>query len=543
LAWFLNIKNCKSNILKKISFLFLVFSCVSNISFSQEKIACKVLDATTKKPVIYATVMLKKINRGTHADFNGNFEIPRKYKENGIIKISSIGYKTAEIKLSQLKNNIINVIYLSISNNRLDEVIIKTPKKRKRKLLGIQIVKKSIENILENYPREAHSYIGYYRDYQQPVGDSYQKNIKVEKQIKYLNVHEAIIESFDDGFDSDKLKSKKNQSLLYSYRTNTKFIQDSTLTIPYDNESKKYSESVYITPLGGNELNILDLTNAIRSHDKMSFSYSNIFKKDFVRNHRFKVERMVFSDDIPLYEISFSSIKGKTSYEYAAYGRLYISKQDFAIHKLNYNLYFRNKKNPQYSVTIEYSNRNDKMYLNYITFNNFFEATNGNYFKIDKTIFNPKQNTFKISFNRQVDISSIMPIKRNFKIYFRNEKLKIIDISTFDTDNRTIRVYIDKKSIAKINFENEKDNLNYASYFRFDITNIKDFNGYEIDKRASIKMNQYREFFVQEVFENKKIPVLKNFIDKNLPLSKSKTTVLKLENNYWLNTPLKSSKN
>ena len=56
-------------------------------------------------------------------------------------------------------------------------------------------------------------------------------------------------------------------------------------------------------------------------------------------------------------------------------------------------------------------------------------------------------------------------------------------------------------------------------------------------------MNQYREFFVQEIFENKKLPVQKNFIDKSLPLSQSLVTPLKLENDYWMNTPLKNKKN
>ena len=515
---------------------------MSNISFSQRKISCQVLDISTKKPVVYATVMLKKINRGTHADTNGNFEIPLKHKEKGIIKISSIGYKTKEVQLANLKENKTNIIYISASNNYLNEVVIKTSKKKKRKLLGIQIIKKAIVNILENHPTKSHSYIGYYRDYQQPVGDSYQKNIKSEKPIKYLNVNEAIIESFDNGFKSDKLKSKKNQSLLYNYSANTKFIQDSTLTIPYDNKSKKYSESVYISPLGGNELNILDLTNAIRNHDKMSFSYSNIFRKDFIRNHKFKLERIIFSDDMPLYEVSFFSIKGKTSYEYAAYGSIYISKQDFAIHKFNYNLYYKFKKNPQYTVTIEYTPKKDTMYLNYITFNNFFEATNGNYFKIVKTIFNSKQNAFKITFSRPIAISSLEPFRRNFKIYYKDQKLKVIEVRPFDTDSRSVTVYIDEASIKKIAFDKERQNPNYASYFTFEITHIKDINGYEIDKRASIKMNQYREFFVQEVFENKKLPLQKNFIDKSLPLSKSLVTPLKLENDYWMNTPLKNKK-
>ena len=238
--------------LKKIYFFFFAFNFILGSLFSQEKLSCTVLDITTKKPVVYATVMLKKINRGTHADLNGNFEIPLRYKKTGIIRISSIGYKTKEIKLSTLKRKSTNIIYVSPSNTYLNEVVVKTSKKKKRQPLAKQIVRKAIENILENYPTEAHSYIGYYRDYQQPVGDSYQKTIKSEEQIKYLNVNEAILESFDDGFDSDKLKSKKNQTLLYKYRTNKSFVQDSTLTIPYDNKSKKYSESVYITPLGGN---------------------------------------------------------------------------------------------------------------------------------------------------------------------------------------------------------------------------------------------------------------------------------------------------
>ena len=510
-------------------------------TFSQEKISCKVVDATSGSPIVYATIMLKNINRGTHADLNGNFEIPIKEKDKRTIKISSIGYRTKEVKLSQLKTNGVNIIYLSIANNKLNEIVIKTSKKRKKKLLAVQIVKKAIANILENYPTEPHSYIGYYRDYQQPVGNSYQKSIDSKEEIKYLNVNEAIIESFDNGFNSDKLESKKNQSLLYSYRANTNFIQDSTLTIPYDNNKKKYSESVYISPLGGNELNLLNLTNTLRNYNKMSFSYSNIFQEDFAKSHQFKVKRIVFSDDIPLYEITFSSIQNKTSYEYSAFGSIYISKQDFAIHKINYNLYYRIKKNPQYAITIEYTPKKDKMYLNYITFNNFFEAKNGQYLKIDKTLFSTDQKSFKISFNRPVDITTVD--ERNFKIHYKNEKLKVIGVSSFENSFRTFIVYLDQKSIEKINNEKEKNSKNFATSFMFDITKVKDFNGNEIDKRASIKINQYREFFVQETFVNKNVPLQKNFINKDLPLSKSKITPLKLQNDYWLNTPLKSSKN
>ena len=530
----------------KKTLLFIVFIFVSIPTLTAQetnsKVRFQVLDKVSKTPVVYATVMLKNINRGTHADFNGFFEIPASYMANGTIKISSIGYLTKEIKLSSLLKKNSPVIYLEVANNALDEVVIKSTKKKRRALYAREIIRNAIDNIPNNYPNEAHSYIGYYRDYQQPVDDVYQKLIKSAKPIEYVNVHEAIIESFDHGFDSDKLKSKKNQSLLYEYRVNTNFIQDSTLTIPYDNKKNKFSESVYISPLGGNELNILNLTNAIRNYDKMSFSFVNTLNKNFIDNHYFRIQEDVFLDSTILYKISFTSKKERTSFDYAAKGTIYIAKDNFAIHKLNYNLYYIKNKSPQYAVTIEYAEKNDKMYLNYITFNNFFEAKNGNYFKIDKTLYNSNSNSFKIYFNRKVAINSLLPIKRNFKIYYKGKKLQVLTAEAFDSSNSIFTITIDQKSIEHINFAEERKNATYSNYFTFDIANIKDVNGFEIDERASIKMNQYREFFVQEIFEYKQIPLQKNFINKKVPLFKSILTPLELEENYWLNSPLKKEK-
>lgn len=529
---------------KTLLFIVLIFVSITTLTAQEinSKVRFKVVDKISKEPVVYATVMLKNINRGTHADFNGFFEIPASYIANGIIKISSIGYLSKEVKLSSLTIKNSTIIYLEVANNALDEIVIKSTKKKKRALYAREIIRKAINSILDNYPNEAHSYIGYYRDYQQPVDDVYQELIKSAKPIEYVNVHEAIIESFDSGFDSDKLNSKKNQSLLYEYRVNTNFIQDSTLTIPYDNKKNKFSESVYISPLGGNELNILNLTNAIRNYDTMSFSFVNTLNKNFIDNHFFSIEKDVFLDDTILYQISFTSRKPKTSYDYAAKGTIYIAKDNFAIHKLNYNLYYIKNKSPQYAVIIEYAEKKDKMYLNYITFNNFFEAKNGNYFKIDKTYFNSNTNSFRIYFNSTVDINSLEPIRRNFKIYYKGKKLNVLTADAFDASNTVFTIAIDENSIENINFAEESKNPNYSNFFTFDITNIKDIYGFEIDKRASIKMNQYREFFVQEVFEHKETPLLKSFINKNSPLSKSTITPLQLENNYWLNSPLKKEK-
>lgn len=123
---------------KSILCLFIV-SFLSHFSYSQKKIYCQVLDISTNEPIVYATVLLKRINRGTHADLNGKFAVPIKYKEKGIIKISSIGYTTKEIILSQLKENGLNVIYLSTSNTSLSEVNINSSKKGKENYLEYKL--------------------------------------------------------------------------------------------------------------------------------------------------------------------------------------------------------------------------------------------------------------------------------------------------------------------------------------------------------------------------------------------------------------------
>jgi hypothetical protein len=89
---------------KTLLFIVLIFVSITTLTAQEinSKVRFKVVDKVSKEPVIYATVMLKNINRGTNADFNGFFEIPASYITNGTIRISSIGYISKEIKLSSL---------------------------------------------------------------------------------------------------------------------------------------------------------------------------------------------------------------------------------------------------------------------------------------------------------------------------------------------------------------------------------------------------------------------------------------------------------
>ncbi|WP_026775654.1 carboxypeptidase-like regulatory domain-containing protein [Polaribacter sp. Hel_I_88] len=528
--------------MKKKYLLYLTFFFLSINIFSQNKeIVFQILDEKEKKPISYATIILQELKRGTHADLDGFFKIPEKYLETISIKISAIGYTTKELKLSDFKKNAINKIFLKPFVDNLTEILIVSSKK-KVNLSAKSIVKKSIENILENYPIKPHSYIGYYRDYQQPTNTKYQKTRKLGTNPKYINLNEGIVESFDQGFQTNKLMHEKNQTTLYKFKVNEDFLIDSLLKIPYDNKANKFLKDFSITPFGGNELNILNITNAIRNHDTQSFSFVDVLDKNFVENHTFYMQSTKNMNGISLYEISFKSQKEKTSFDYSANGKIFIAKNDFSIYKIDYTIFYKNDKKPQYSVLLEYLPKGDKMFLNYMMFNNLFTIKSTDYLKLEGVSYINKQNVFNLFFNKPILESSLKPISRNIKVYYKNKRLKIKSFRLGKGSQKRILLNIDRRQLIKMGILNnnitEKE-LN--ENLRFELKNIKALNGMIVNDPTTFEFYQYREFFVQEVFENKNLPIDGNFIDKILPISKATENPMNFKNEYWLNSPLKNA--
>ncbi|MFC4267533.1 carboxypeptidase-like regulatory domain-containing protein [Polaribacter marinivivus] len=525
--------------MKTKPFFFFTLLFIFQITFSQvdNTKVFQLLDKETKQPIAFATIMLKSKNRGTHADTEGFFEIPLKYIRDYTIHITSIGYISKEIQLSKITFSSVTILYLEPANTVLDEVVIRSKKKKEKRILAYSIVKKAIANIPKNYPTKPYSYIGYYRDYQQPVNQEYKKFVNAKEDIDYINLHEGIIEVFDAGFGTNQLTNKQNQTVLRSFITNTDFRVDSTLTVPYDNESKKFSDNYKVTPLGGNELNLLNLVNAVRNYDKMSFSFANIFERDFLENHTFRVKKIQYLDGKTLYEINLKTKKTNFRNRYFASGKIYIDKERFAIYKLNYNLYYGNINNLQYAITTEFSEKNSKMFLNYITFNNQFIARSSNYFKVDKVKLNINSFAFKVEFNKDVNLETLKPFKRKFKATYKNKFLKIDRVTMLDS--KTLMVYLDTSQVYILDNKNEKS---FITDFNFEVRNIKDVFGYTINKKVNLKFNQYRELFVQELFTNKDLPLNTSFVNKMKPLSESKIESLNIADQYWINSPLKKGK-
>ncbi|AXT63334.1 hypothetical protein D1816_24320 [Aquimarina sp. AD10] len=522
----------------KITILFITMTCYNMQSqLNTDFYFCRVVDQGSDMPVVYATVKLVGTNLGVIADDKGQFKLPFDLEVSEKISLSSIGYKTKEVFINQLKKGQINTIYIEPGIEKLETVtLVSNKNKSVKKFTAREIVNNAIDNISNNYPQNHFSYIAYYRDYQQPRDNSYKLIFNEDADIEYINLNEAIVEVFDAGFGTNYLTNEENQTLLYKYKQNTSFLRDSTLAIPYDNKTKKYLKNVIITPFGGNELNLLNITNAIRNHDQLAFSYVDKFDSDFVKNHLFKLVGVRNLNDVPIYEIEISTKVGATGGKHYAKGKIYISKENFAIFKMSYQSYEKEVKEPLYAVTVEYIPIGEKMYLNYITFNNKFEANSDHYFKVTDVVFNIENTSFDIFFNRELDQNSITSRNNNLKITYKEEKLAIKNILILEDH---LRVIVDKKKLFSLpDFSLEK----LPQYITIKVKTIKDLKGNTLHKVPKVSVNQYRELFVQEVFPEKKKNDNTASMNKFKPLSTSRINTFEGENVYWENTPLKKSK-
>ena len=131
----------------------------------QIEVLCQVIDKASKKPIVYATILLKENKLGVISDEDGNFRIPYRFKkQSDTLRISSIGYKTTEFALVRMIEEQVNVLMLAPKIESLEEVTLVSDKRKTAKLSARKIVKSALEKIPLNYPQESFSYIAYYRD-------------------------------------------------------------------------------------------------------------------------------------------------------------------------------------------------------------------------------------------------------------------------------------------------------------------------------------------------------------------------------------------
>jgi len=534
----------QNRLTKHLFFLLLVL--VSNPVLSQqpEYITGRLTDAKTQEPVVFATIRIKDRALGIISNTDGSFKIPLRFKEYGdIIEVSSMGYRTKKIMIQDFSVDGLNAVKLQPATFELEEAVVTA--KKKRKLSAKQIVRRALRSIPENYPVEPFSLVGYYRDYQL---DS----------LQYVNLNEAILQVFDEGFDTmDSVTTKVN---FFDYLENTDFKRDTLAMRSYNyqfEKGRKVIDKAFLSSYGGNEFTILRVHDAIRNYEIDSYSFVGRLKSDLLPKHTFKKEYDTYLGNEPFYTITFS----KLLQDYSAYGRIYVSKENFTIHKMEYTLYDRTKKLPDgivnkhgtnnqliFEVITEYRPEKDRMYLNYISFHNTFQIWEPPKFVLDSTTIDTDSWRILMSFNRPPDLEDALD-GDNYTLKYKGKKLEFNEIvlDTTDESRRTVllmkpKMYAYKaedmfRTIRAFAHKESLDTLVFSS----NVYNIHDVDGNLIDEWTSMDYNQFREFFVQEVKPNVKSPADSLFMKKRRPIFKDQPMIKPDNfNDYWMNTPLQN---
>jgi hypothetical protein len=142
----------------------------------------KVIDNTTKKPVIFANVYLIGSSLGTVTNAEGEFVLKVPVSElNRKVGISYLGYNNRIVALSDFKEKE-NVIRLDLSAVSLDEVVIRTDD-------PLDLLKMAFRNVDENYKRDPEMLIGFYRE-------------TVKQNRSYVAVAEAVLDVYKASYSS-----------------------------------------------------------------------------------------------------------------------------------------------------------------------------------------------------------------------------------------------------------------------------------------------------------------------------------------------------
>jgi hypothetical protein len=526
--------------LDRVYFIFLFFLICPYITAQKTAyIAGRLLEERTQNPIVFASIRITDRALGVISNEDGSFRIPLRYKEYGdVIEISSMGFLTKKIPINTFLLDTLNTVFLEPAPMALEEAIVFGETKRRNVLKPKEIVQKAIDAILDNYPTTPFTKVGYYRDYQMENGD-------------YINLNEAIIEVFDQGFKA--MDSSTTKAVLYEYKENMDFRRDSLAVLPYNYEKRtKIIDKGYLSSYGGNEFVILKVHNAIRNYTVNSYSFVHRFDSDLLNEHEFWKKRDAYTAGKDVYHIGFEKILPN----YNAYGELYISKDNYSIYKMTYAVYdtsklgnfekpdyARNEKDLMLEVVTEYNSQGDKMFLNFISFHNAFKVREPPKFKLDEVELNWSKGCFVLRFNKELD-PTMEQKNSNYKVVFRGKRIKIDCIVLVDD---IVRIYpkMNSKKFSEIAMVIEKDlkSAKMLSETSLEVTvkGIKDISGNVINQWSEKNLNQFREFFVQRVKTKPSAVSSEFFMNKNAPIFKDQP-MLKPDNfdEYWMNTPLKT---
>ena len=237
-----------------------------------------IVDRITKEPLSFASIKIGY--RGAISSNDGSFKITIReidQQKNNQLKISFIGYKTQEINLKSIKDNLI--IEMESMENQLDEVKITNGAE--------EIIKKVIRNFKINYANKPYAMFG-----------SQSETLEDQNQNKIYHLTSELKSIMPKFSSDDKIKIELNNLNMEEFK-------------------KVDSSNFVIWGATGRAIEFFDFSNN---------SYA-ILDSTKLKRFRFIVEE-IMHENRPTYKISFSPKKNREN-SYESY--LMIDKVTFAI--------------------------------------------------------------------------------------------------------------------------------------------------------------------------------------------------------------------
>jgi len=364
-------------------FFCLIIFFFSINAFSQIELTSKIVDFLSYEPLESASVYVDKSTIGSISNTDGRFvlSVPQEL-ENDTLVISSIGYKSFKVLVSEFVNN--EEIFLEEDIASLDEVLIIAETRPKT---GNDVVLRAIEKLPENLPEEPFLQKGFLRHKERNT-----------KEYKWLI--ESAITLYDSSYASgarDNLKVNvdenrksydlRNVDSLFVYssylRSTSKNFKMKSKQLRRDTiETAKLVEAIKWNDERVNGLGFLlkGRLNLIRNSNESN----SLFGENILENHQFEIDTILVDNGRKIYKIEIKkgfdfvglNTKGIYNEGFESKGWLYIYWDTFAIKKIEYDLIAASDKQKirsksllgtlnNHKLVISYTEYQGKMYPNY----------------------------------------------------------------------------------------------------------------------------------------------------------------------------------
>jgi hypothetical protein len=369
--------------MKHIIVFLLFITSLSTLAQTELDLNGKIVDFATYEPLESASIYIENSTIGTVSNVDGKFilSVPRDL-ENDTLVISSIGYKSFRILVSEFVNN--EDIFLEEDIAALDEVLIIAETRPKT---GNDIVIRAIEELQENLPDQPYMQKGFLRHRE-----------RNKKEYKWLI--ESAITLYDSSYASG---SRKNLKINVDENRKSYDLRDVDSLFVYSSYLRNTTENFKMESkqLRRDTIETATLINAIKWNDERVNGLSNLFKgklnlmrnsnnskalfgKDILDNHQFRLDTILVDNGRKLYKIEVTkgldyvglNTIGIYNEGFEAKGWIYIYWDNYAIKRIEYDLIAASEKQKRRSksllgtlnnhkLIISYTDYQGKMYPNY----------------------------------------------------------------------------------------------------------------------------------------------------------------------------------